>query len=407
MSEAAIPQSVFDCGLGNFKAAGNYPPTSDDQENEFVSDLTALGAGNQDFKDCASKWANTTTREEFTGEDAPGAMVVTFCRPEVRPPSAARAAAPLVPPPPPPAPASSRPRVLPPPPPPAPASGPPRLPSTVASRAQVEVLGPALAAAELAGGAGCSRAEAERTCPPTGAGDAGLRLRARLLLRYSQAMRPTGFCVPTEVPYSLKEGFPAWTLALGINFGDRWDSQAKCKCKLEQPAEASFTDAELEAFTRDMKIGGANGQSSKTVDCTAATFRMPTFVVEGMYNPNLAARTVLFDIEFVNKTAYHANNKKANGLNNVKAIDYRRSILVDDTLKPNVACDESTSPRCNPGDAAYSSGYGNLYKDNDNRNGITVKGGLAQINIRKCKDYPFEDAKTQTLADATMCRGTT
>jgi hypothetical protein len=127
---------------------------------------------------------------------------------------------------------------------------------------------------------------------------------------------------------------------------------------------------------------------------------MPTFVVEGMYNPNLAARTVLFDIEFVNKTAYHANNNGNNGLNKVKAIDYRRSILVDGTLKPNVACDESTSPRCNPGDAAYSSGYGNLYKDNDNRNGINVKGGLAQINIRKCKDYPFEDAdkKTQTLA---------
>ena len=127
MSEAAIPQSVFDCGLGSFKAAGNYPPTSDVQENEFVSDLTALGAGNQDFKDCASKWANTTTREEFTGEDAPGAMVVTFCRPEVRPSSAARAAAPLVPPPPPPAPASSRPassrpHLLPPPPPARPAS---------------------------------------------------------------------------------------------------------------------------------------------------------------------------------------------------------------------------------------------------------------------------------------------
>ena len=88
MSEAAIPQSVFDCGLGSFKAAGNYPPTSDVEENLFVSDLTALGADNQDFKDCASKWANTTTREEFTGEDAPGAMVVTFCRPEVRPSSA-------------------------------------------------------------------------------------------------------------------------------------------------------------------------------------------------------------------------------------------------------------------------------------------------------------------------------
>ena len=167
--------------------------------------------------------------------------------------------------------------------------------------------------------------------------DAGCVCGPAYFFLYAQAMRPTGFCVPTEVPYSLKEGFPAWTLALGINFGDRWDSQAKCKCKLEQPAEASFTDAELEAFTRDMLIGGENGQSSKTVDCTAATFRMPTFVVEGMYNPNLAARTVLFDIEFVNKTAYHANNNKANGLNTIKAIDYRRSILVDGTLKPNVA----------------------------------------------------------------------
>ena len=97
-------------------------------------------------------------------------------------------------------------------------------------------------------------------------------------------------------------------LALGINFGDRWDSQADCKRKLEQPAEASFTDAELEAFTRDMKIGGENDPIEQTVDCTAATFRMPTFVVEGMYDANLAARTVLFDIEFVNKTAYHANN---------------------------------------------------------------------------------------------------
>ena len=159
MSEAAIPQSVFDCGLGSSKAAGNYPPTSDVEENKFVSDLTALGAGNQGLKDCASKWANTTTREEFTGEDAPGAMVVTFCRPEV----------PSPPPPAPPhlrsLPASSRPRLFPPPRPPAPtssapASGPPRLPSTVASRAQAEVLGPALAAAELAGGP-CSRAEAE------------------------------------------------------------------------------------------------------------------------------------------------------------------------------------------------------------------------------------------------------
>ena len=128
-------------------------------------------------------------------------------------------------------------------------------------------------------------------------------------------MRPTGFCVPTEVPYSLKEGFPAWTLALGLNFADRWDSQAKCKCKLEQPAEASFTDAELSDFTRDMLIGGADGQSSKTVDCTDAEFRMPTFVVEGMYNPNLAARTVLFDLEFVNKTDYHAMDSTKNGLN--------------------------------------------------------------------------------------------
>ena len=128
MSEAAIPQSVFDCGLGSFQAAGNYPPTSDVQENKFVSDLTALGAGNQDFKDCASKWANTTTREEFTGEDAPGAMVVTFCRPEVRPPPPPPAPPHLwslprlLPPPPLPAPASSRPHLLPPPPPARPAS---------------------------------------------------------------------------------------------------------------------------------------------------------------------------------------------------------------------------------------------------------------------------------------------
>lgn len=220
-------------------------------------------------------------------------------------------------------------------------------------------------------------------------------------LRYSQALRPTGFCVPTEVPYSLKEGFPAWTLALGINFGDRWDSQAKCKCKLEQPAEASFTLSELSDFTRDMLIGGADGQSSKTVDCTAAEFRMPTFVVEGMYNPNLAARTVLFDLEFVNKTDYHAMDSKKNGLNEVEAIDYRRSILVGDTLKPNVACDGDTKPdrrpswstdKCKSTDAAYSSGYGNLYKDKDNEDGIKVKGGLAQINIRKCE-------KTQTIAD--------
>ena len=123
MSEAAIPQSVFDCGLGSFKAAGNYPPTSDVQENEFVSDLTALGAGNQDFKDCASKWANTTTREEFTGEDAPGAMVVTFCRPEVRPPLLRRPRRRTSGP----SPASSRPRLFPPPRPPAPTSSRPRL----------------------------------------------------------------------------------------------------------------------------------------------------------------------------------------------------------------------------------------------------------------------------------------
>ena len=214
-------------------------------------------------------------------------------------------------------------------------------------------------------------------------------------MRYSQALRPTGFCVPTEVPYSLKEGFPAWTLALGINFGDRWDSQAKCKCKLEQPAEASFTLSELSDFTRDMLIGGADGQSSKTVDCTAAEFRMPTFVVEGMYNPNLAARTVLFDLEFVNKTDYHAMDSTKNGLNDVDAIDYRRSILVGDTLKPNVRCDKDTrgldGKKCQPTDAAYSGGYGNLYKDKDNQGGITVKGGLAQINIRKCE-------KTQTIA---------
>lgn len=129
MSGPAIPQSVFDCGLGQLSTDGVFvPPKSDDEELQFVSDLTELGspAGNQDFKDCASKWANT--REEFTGDDAPGAMVVTFCRPEVRPPpSAARAAAPLVPPPPPPAPASSRPassrpHLLPPPPPARPAS---------------------------------------------------------------------------------------------------------------------------------------------------------------------------------------------------------------------------------------------------------------------------------------------
>ena len=123
MSGPAIPQSVFDCGLGQLSTDGVFvPPKSDDEEMKFVSDLAELGspAGNQDFKDCASKWANT--REEFTGDDAPGAMVVTFCRPEVRPP------------PPPPAPPHlwSLPRLLPPPPlpaprPPAPASSRPRL----------------------------------------------------------------------------------------------------------------------------------------------------------------------------------------------------------------------------------------------------------------------------------------
>ena len=119
MSGPAIPQSVFDCGLGQLSTDGVFvPPKSDDEEMKFVSDLAELGspAGNQDFKDCASKWANT--REEFTGDDAPGAMVVTFCRPEVRRPP---------PPPPPPAPASSRPassrpHLLPPPPPARPAS---------------------------------------------------------------------------------------------------------------------------------------------------------------------------------------------------------------------------------------------------------------------------------------------
>ena len=48
MSGPAIPQSVFDCGLGNVTS---YPPTSKDEEDQFVSDLPLL-ARHLHFKDC-------------------------------------------------------------------------------------------------------------------------------------------------------------------------------------------------------------------------------------------------------------------------------------------------------------------------------------------------------------------
>ena len=81
-----------------------------------------------------------------------------------------------------------------------------------------------------------------------------------------------------------------------------------------------------------------------------------------------------------------------------------------DTLKPNVRCDEDTrgldGKKCQPTDAAYSGGYGNLYKDKDNQNGITVKGGLAQINIRKCEtiadDVPEDNQGQKLVPTASM-----